>query len=151
MANVTHQYAASNAFGDDPTPRGVSDVKALSFSLDIGTDNLGAGDLWKFVTFNERVAIHSARLEVTDLDSNATPTLTLDLGYDLATGVDDDDYFLANSNIGQAGGAAQSAAAFFAPQETFTVQAKVETAAATAAAGKATLTLLVGPIEDADS
>ena len=88
---------------------------------------------------------------MTDLDSDGTPALTIDLGYDLSTGTDDDDYFLANSTIGQAGGSAVSAAAPLYPQVTYTVQAKVEAAAATAQAGTATLTLVYGTIADADA
>ena len=149
MANVTHQYAASNAFGAGPTPRGTDRLRTESFVLDIGTDNLGVGDLWKFCRFNSRTIIHSVRLEVTDLDSDGSPALTLDVGYDLASGTDDDDFWLGNSTIGQAGGAANSTAEAFAPGEDFTLQAKVEAAAATAQAGRAVLTVEFGSIENA--
>lgn len=149
MANVTHQYADANAFGNAPTPRGARQgaFETQSIKLDIGAENLGAGDLWKFITFNSRTAIYDVRLEVTDLDDGAL--LTLDLGYDLESGTDDDDYWFANSTIGQAGGAAQSTADVFAPGEVFTIQGKVETAAGTPAAGTAVLTITFGPIQSA--
>lgn len=42
---------------------------------------------------------------VTDLDTNGTPTITLDVGYG-----DDPDYFIAASTVGQAGGVARASA-----------------------------------------
>jgi hypothetical protein len=153
MSNIAHQFADSNAFGAGPTPRGARNgaFETQSIVLDLGTDNLGSGDLWQFIRFNSRTAIYDVRLEVTQLDSDGTPALTIDLGYDLASGTDDDDFWLANSNIGQAGGAAQSSAAVFAPGEEFTVQAKVDSAAATAQAGQAVLTITFGPIQNASA
>lgn len=149
MSNATHQYAASNAFGAGPTPRGTDRLRTESFVLDISADNLGAGDLWKFCRFNDRTAIYEVRLEVDQLDTDGSATLTIDVGHDLETGTDDDDYFLANSTIGQAGGAESSTAVPLAPGEDFTLQAKVEAAAATAAAGRAVLTVVFGSIENA--
>jgi hypothetical protein len=148
MANVAHdRFAAASWQGNydvfDAGP-GMG-VQQISIELDVGTDNLGAGDLWKFIKLSKNTEVRSARLTVPDLDTNGAPAITIDLGYDLDTGTDDDDYWLANSTIGQAGGSAASTAVQFRTTSDYTVQAKVETAAATAAAGTVTLDLEIAP------
>jgi hypothetical protein len=148
MANVAHdRFAAASWQGNndvfDAGP-GMG-VRAITIQLSIGTDNLGAGDLWKFIKLSKNTEVRAASLTVTDLDTNGSPAITLDLGYDLDAGTDDDDYWLANSTIGQAGGTAASTANTFRPTDDYMVQVKVEAAAATAAAGTATLELEIAP------
>jgi hypothetical protein len=98
---------------------------------------LASGDVLKFFKLGANIRILEATLAVDDLDTGAS--ITLDLGYDLPTGTDDDDAFLANSTLGQAGGTARVenggtiafAVGLLAPQtEVMTVQAKVETSPA---------------------
>lgn len=148
MANVLHQYAQTNPYGAAPTPRGPrqGSIQTVSIPLAIGTGNLADGDLWKFIKFNERTAIYEVRLATTELDEDATPTLALDLGYDLDTGSDDVDYWIDGSTTFGGGGAVNSSAATFAPGVPFTIQAEVTVSAATAKAGEAVLTITYGPI-----
>jgi hypothetical protein len=141
MSNVSHgKYATASWQGNYDTFKcGPEDgIRYVGFTLDIGTDNLGAGDVWKFVRLDSDTVVLGATLIVDDLDSDGSAAVTIDLGYDLDSGTDDDDYFLANSTIGQAGGSATSAAAPLFATADYVVQAKVETAAATAQAGTAT-------------
>ena len=94
---------------------------------------IAASDVFKFFKLGANIRILEATLAVDDLDTGAS--ITLDLGYDLPTGTDDDDAFLANSTIGQAGGTVRVenggddpfAVGLLAPQtEVMTVQAKCE-------------------------
>lgn len=148
MANVAHSKFAQpswqgnlDVFDIDPA----FGVQSIAITLAIGTGNLGAGDLWKFIKLSKNTEVRAASLTVTDMDTHATPTLTLDLGYDLDSGVDDDDYWLANSTAGQAGGTAASTANIFRAADDYVVQVKVEAAGATKAAGTATLNLELAP------
>jgi len=148
MANVAHDRFADASWqgNNDVFDAGPGmGVKNISIQLSIGTDNLGAADVWKFIKLSKNTEVRSAALTVTDMDTNVSPALTLDLGYDLDSGTDDDDYWLANSNIGQAGGTAVSTANVFRAADDYMVQVKVEAAAATAAAGTATLDLEIAP------
>lgn len=82
-------------------------------------------------------------LTVTDLDTNGTPTLVLDIG---DTG--DDARFVSNTNIGQTGGTIRYGSTATNPGYQYAVageqeiQVTVSTAAATAAAGTATFTVV---------
>lgn len=98
---------------------------------------LAANDVIKFFKLGANVQILDISLNVSDCDTGAN--LTLDLGYDLPTGTDDDDAFLANSTIGQAGGTVRvenggddpfAVGLLAAQTETMTIQAKVEVAPA---------------------
>ena len=151
MPNYVHQYAGAEAAAPfqqstarNPLGAGRNGADFISIPLEVG-DDLAAGDLIKFITLQEDTIVMRALLSVDDLDSNGAPTITVDLGYDYTDSglTDDDDYWLANSTIAQAGGTAASSAAEFVPEGEYTVQAKVETAAATAAAGSVTLHLEV--------
>lgn len=148
MSSIAHEkYAAPSWQGNyDKFAVGPGDgTRWFGFTLDIGTDNLGAGDVWKFALLDSDTVVLGASLVTTDLDSHGTPTLTIDLGYASQDGSPaDDDYFLANSTVGQAGGSADSSAARLFPTEDVFIQAKVEAAAATAAAGTVTCYLLLG-------
>lgn len=102
--------------------------------------SLASGDLMKFFTLGADVRILDVTLTTDDLDSDGSPAVTLDLGYDLASGTDDDDAFLANSTLGQAGGIVRvenggddafAVGGLAAQTVNMTIQAKVETAPAT--------------------
>jgi hypothetical protein len=148
MATFSHPKFATaswqgNYFAFGPGPN--DGVKLIAIDLEIAADELSAADVHRFIYLNSNTIVLDAFVVSDDLDAHATPTLTLDLGYDLDSGTDDDDYWLANSTVGQAGGTAASTAAPFVPGDNFFVQAKVETGAATGAAGTLTCYLLVAP------
>lgn len=96
---------------------------------------LASGDLFKFFKLGANVRVLDVVFSTDDLDTGAA--VTLDLGYDAASLTDNDDAFIADSTVGQAGGVVQVsnggddpfAVGLLAPiAETITIQAKVETA-----------------------
>lgn len=117
-------------------------VELLPIEVEFGADELSAADIHRAIRLNSDCIVLGAFVDAEDLDSNGTPTLTFDLGYSGDT-ASDDDYWLANSTIAQAGGVAESSALPFIPTEDYFVQFKVETGAATGAAGKITLYLRI--------
>ena len=71
MANVAHDRFAADSWqgNNDVFDAGPGmGVKQISIELDIGTDNLGAGDLWKFIKLSKNTEVRYARLTVDDLD-----------------------------------------------------------------------------------
>jgi hypothetical protein len=91
-------------------------------------------DVWKFVLLDSDTIVLGATLEIDDIDSGTAALI--DLGYAAKDGTpNDDDYFLADSTIGQTGGTADSSAARLFMGEDFFVQAKVQTAPGTAVLG----------------
>ena len=98
---------------------------------------IAASDVFKFFKLGANVRILDVVFACDDLDTGAS--ITMDLGYDLPTGTDDDDAFIANSTVGQAGGTVSVsnggddpfAVGLLAPQtEVMTIQAKCEAAPA---------------------
>lgn len=145
MANVTSQWAKATRPTGDASPYRSSSLAfgrgsqgEIRVSLNISADNLGSGDKWEFVRLPADAVIDGMFITVDDLDSNGTPALTFDLvssdGTTTTTHLD-------GTTIGQTGGSAAAGANFprlggFAE---ISVYAVVDAAAATAAAGKATL------------
>ncbi|MBN3848152.1 hypothetical protein G3N58_15125 [Paraburkholderia sp. Ac-20342] len=82
-------------------------------------------------------------IAASDLDSNGAPTITLDVGYGV-----DPDYFIAASNIGQAGGIARASASTAKPLTLVsddTIDVTVHAAPATGQAGTVDLTVVFLP------
>lgn len=52
-------------------------------------------------------SVDNVKLRVEDLDNAQTPTLTLDVGYEVDVGTDDPNAFIAASTLGQTGGQVQ--------------------------------------------
>lgn len=63
---------------------------------------IAASDVFQFFKLGANIEILEASLRVSDLDT--VTTMTMHFGYDLPTGSDDPDAFLASSTVGQAGG-----------------------------------------------
>lgn len=145
MSNITSQWAKSTGITGDAVDyrhsalaigqggRGETRIK-----LDVGTDNLGAGDAWNFIRLPADAIIEDIYLEVDDLDSDGTPTLTLLIKSDDGT---TETTHLSADNVGQAGGIVQADTSLprLGGDAPITVFVEVGTAAATAQAGDATL------------
>ena len=87
-------------------------------------------------------------LTSTDIDTNGTPTIALDVGDAAGPTVPDDDRFIAASDVGEAGTTIRYGATATNPVYTYsttgeqTIEVTVNTVAATGAAGTVTLTVL---------
>lgn len=145
MSNVTSQWAKSTGITGDSVDYRHSSIAVgrsgrgeTRVKLDIGTDNLGAGDKWNFIRLPDDAIIEDIYLEVDDLDSNGTPALTLLVKSDDGT---TETTHLAADTVGQAGGIVQANTSLprLGGDAAITVFAEVGTAAATAQAGSATL------------
>lgn len=155
MANLIHQYAASNFRGDNPTPRGVSDNRDLVINFTVNEDgaaNLGASDVWRLAYLKGGTSVELVGFKIDgELDTHATPTLTIDVGYNYTNTAltDDDNYFVAASTIGQnaSGGYAAIANGAKLLEGDAYLEVTFAAAAATAATGEVTGTAIfrVGP------
>jgi hypothetical protein len=105
-------YAMSPLANRSGAVSGVGDAKALKCA--VVTFSLGAALALNDVLTGPKIGKNSTILDVvlttTDLDTNGTPTITLDVGYS-----GDADYFIAASTVGQAGGLARASAATAQP------------------------------------
>lgn len=131
MADLTNPaYSATDAayFGN---ARNI--VTIDSKDVGIVAANTALNSLIKVFRVRKGFCVTGAYLKSTDIDTGGSPAVALKLG-----DADDDDRFIAASNIGQAGGATNTLAAagtlyvFTADTD---VYIKVSTAAATGAAG----------------
>ncbi len=77
-------------------------VIAATYSI---TAALAANDIIQSPVIQAGSVVTDVMVVVSDLDTNGTPTITLDVGYG-----DDPDYFIAASTVGQAGGVARASA-----------------------------------------
>lgn len=124
---------------------GVIGVKGVAAHPATG-DGSAAGDILQMVTVPKGATILDMALSAEDLDTNATPTITLSVGDG-----DDDDRFIVASTVAQAGGIVRLgvgvAAADIDGAHGFkytaqdTIDVKIVAAAATKAAGNITLTV----------
>jgi hypothetical protein len=115
-------------------------LMAATVSYSIATTELELDDIVQMVKVPAGATVYDVILVSTDVDTNGTPTAKFDVG-DGA----DDDYYIAASTIPQAGGIVRSNALTAKPK-TYTVDdtidLHVDTAAATAAAGTVSLTVI---------
>lgn len=150
MARNFLSRAAINPVNFRATHEGVN-VITQSIEIPAGY-KLGAGDKFYFFNLGAGVVPLSVTLQATDLDSDGTPTLTLDVGYEREVGADVLDFFIDGSTIGQTGGVIRvenggddpyADGAFTPLNEPITIVASAATAAEAAAstAGKLTLTV----------
>lgn len=116
-------------------------LMAVTVSHTVATTSIDeAADIIQMVKVPKTATVYDTILVSTDIDTNGSPALTLHVGDG-----DDDDYYIASSTVGQAGGVARSAAVTAKPK-TYTVDdtidVKVGVAAGTAAAGTLSLTVI---------
>lgn len=145
MATVVNAKAAAGIQRREPHS-GVVAVKAV-FAHPTTGDGTAAGDIIEMVKVPKGAMILDMALSSEDIDTNATPTVTLDVGDG-----GDVDRFIDGTTIGQAGGivrlgsgvvaAAIDGAHGFVYTDDDTIDIKVVDAAATKAAGNITLTVL---------
>ena len=113
---------------------GASEVCVLDVTHEVGTGELELNDIIVFGMVPEGAVYLDGFIATDDLDSNGTPALDLLLGDD-----DDPDGLIVSGTVGQAAGITQFNGAYITNQTTTddekSVQVKVGTAAATAAAG----------------
>lgn len=135
-----------NAQGRSDQMTGVGDAKSLkcatvSYSLAAA---LALNDVLQGPMLQAGSTVVDVSLVTTDLDSNGTPTITLDVGYG-----GDPDYFIAASTVGQAGGIARASAATAQPltlESNDTIDVTVHAAPATGATtGTVTLSVFFLP------
>jgi hypothetical protein len=115
-------------------------LMAATVSYSIATTELELDDIVQMVKVPAGATVYDVILVSTDVDTNGSPAVKFDVGDG-----SDDDYYIAASTVGQAGGVARSAALTAKPK-TYTVDdtidLHVDTAAATAAAGTVSLTVI---------
>lgn len=140
MTNLVHQYAKTDGPGGSTSynrtglGNGRGTKSNLAAKLEIGTDNLNAGDTWTFFRLPAKTVITNAWLEVDDLDT--ATSLTLDFGY-----TDDPDAWADASTAGQAGGTITGTAGnlpYTGDTADYDVLATVDIAPGTAQAGSVT-------------
>lgn len=138
------QFATASWQGNyDAYGPGPNDSSPRLFAIDMDiADTTVINDVYRFIYLNANSVVIDAFIKSDDLDS--ATSLTLDLGYDLDSGTDDPDYWLAASTIGQTGGVAKSTAVPFIADDNYFVQMLIKAAAGTAVAGTVTLYLLIG-------
>jgi hypothetical protein len=139
-------HVMTNAQGRAAAAAGVGDAKSLkcatvSYSLAAA---LALNDVLQGPMLQAGSTVVDVTLVTTDLDTNGTPTITLDVGYG-----GDADYFIAASTIGQAGGIARASAATAQPltlESNDTIDVTVHAAPATGATtGTVTLSVFFLP------
>lgn len=138
---ATYQ-AGGASFSTRQAKQGIHERRCLC-TFTIGTDNsatLANGDVLQMCKIPAGARIVDLKLYVTDMDTNGTPTLLLDVGDG-----DDVDRFIDGTNIGQAGGNTSigngiSAANIFANPvfKTYTVEDTIDVLLATGPATAAT-------------
>lgn len=104
------------------------------------TTALVVNDVIEMVRLPKGATVVDIILVTDDLDSDGTPAITLDVGYG-----GNDDYFLAASTIGQAGGIVRASAATAFPltlTEEDTIDVHVDTAPDAGGVGTISLTVL---------
>lgn len=104
MAFPTQNYDLK-AKSDLPGALGYGSVQLVRFSKSMTTAMLAVGIVTRLGTLPAGSRIVGGYAESTDLDSNGSPTLTIDIGYsDALASVDDVDGILDGATIGQTGG-----------------------------------------------
>lgn len=104
-------YASTNTGAANAVP-GVGDGHGLKAVVGVFalTAALAINDVIQSPTIPKGATIIDVMVASTDLDTNGTPTITLDVGYS-----GDQDYFIAASTVAQAGGAVRASAPTAAP------------------------------------
>ena len=131
MADLTNPNYSSNDAAYFGNARNTVNID--SKDIGIAAANTALDSKIKAFRVRKGFCVTGAILKSTDIDTNGSPAVLLDLG-----DLDDDDRFIAASNIGQAGGQTATLAAagigyiFTADTD---VYIKMSTAAATGAAG----------------
>lgn len=139
---ATYQAGGLSAFTTKQAKQGIHERRVLA-TFTIGTDNsatLANGDVLQMCKIPAGARIVDMKLYVTDMDTNGSPTLLLDVGDG-----EDVDRFMDGTNIGQAGGNAAlganiSAANIFANpvHRTYTTEDTIDVLLATGPATAAT-------------
>jgi hypothetical protein len=145
MANYDSSSYPAQAAGQSPVPgHGLgASVKVARASVAVDT-SLAANDLLRFFYLPPGARVIDVALRTTDLDSNGSPTIKLDVG-----DAGDTDRLIAASSIGQTGGSERSLAPTgwgYQYAARTLISATVNTAAATKAAG--TVELMVVYVVD---
>jgi hypothetical protein len=138
MATTTSSQVASGI----PLPHSpaANALMAVTVSHSIATTELELDDIIQMVKVPKGATVYDVILVSTDVDTNGTPAVKFDVGDG-----DDDDYYIAASTIGQAGGVARAAALTAKPKtytQDDTIDLHIDTAAATAATGTVSLTVI---------
>jgi hypothetical protein len=127
-STYTSTYAASTYFASG---HGMGDnlkAKTGSYAL---TGALVLDDIIQMVRIPAGATVLDVTMKVPDLDTGGSPAITLDVGYG-----GDDDYWIAASTVGQAGGFVRATATTTIPltfTESDTIDIHVDTAPATGA------------------
>lgn len=134
MANLTSDHVLTrNAF--TPHPGGTAGWRKATIT--VGTANLTVNDVIKIIPYTAGETIYDVRAQVADLDSNATPLLSLHIGDDVSA-----NRYVATSTVGRTGGVVEASG--FAPYTaTANGSINVTVAAASATAQAGTITLWV--------
>lgn len=126
------------------------DTKLIRISLEAATTDLDATDTYKFIKLGSDTVVLAGWVNTDALDAHATPTWEFDIGYDPDTAAADPDFFYngaaaASHNTNFIAGVGAAAAPFIPDDgDDYMITAVNTAAAATAAAGTITLSLLLG-------
>ena len=101
MATITHQLADTNV--RSPLLAGQTGISYLSATVSLTAAQVAQDNVVEFFRLPDDAIIVDAYLKVDDLDSNVSPTLTIDVGHD----GDADALTATPLTTGQAGGVVQ--------------------------------------------
>lgn len=140
MATYAHPNAKASWQGNyDVKGAGYNGIRIESIQLEVTAAQLTLNDVFKLIKLSNDTAVIGGWIKTDTLDSHTTPTLTLDIGYDLDSGTDDPNFFFdptaAASFAANFIAGIGTAAAPFVASDDYTVTATVSAAPATAAAG----------------
>jgi len=124
----------SDKITDGAPARGGVGLQSVSAVVEV-SDALAAGDFVRFFRLPKGAVVLETFLDSTDLDTDGTPAIVLDLGTDETSSAD---IFIDGSTIGQAGGrdSIDALSSGYLCEDDVIVQAKVATVADAEAAGK---------------
>ena len=103
MATYSHPRAKASWQGNyDVYGAGYNGVRLEAIELQVDAEQLVSGDVFNLIRLSGDTAVIGGWVKTDALDAHATPTLDLDVGYDLESGTDDPNFFF------EGGGAAAS-------------------------------------------
>lgn len=151
MATLYHSNAKASWQGNYfPRDAGPGDKPEWHrFEVEVTAAQLALNNVIRLVKLSSDVIVLGGQLNTDELDSHATPTLVLDVGYAADTATDDPDFFVngsagASANVPFIAGIGAASAAYVpADNDDYFVEVLVQTAPATAAAGTITVSLLL--------
>lgn len=100
MATFSHPRAKASWQGNyDVFGAGYNGIRLEAIELNVDAAQLVSGNVFNLIKLSSNTVILGGWIETDTLDSG-TPTLDLDVGYDLDSGTDDPNYFFEGGGAG---------------------------------------------------